>query len=83
MFTKSIIASMIGYISQNSEVEMNCEKGFDTMEEIGGLLNSQFGIFIGVWIRHLDLVRLVDWISGPGTYVEWQTAECGQTADFG
>jgi len=90
MFTKSIIASVIGYGSQNGEVELNCEKGFDTMEEIGGLLNSQFGIFIGVWIRHLGSVWLLDWISGPGTYVEWQN--CGQTtgqlrtnctADFG
>ena len=37
------------------------------MQEIGsGLLNSQFGVFIKVWIRHLGVMRLLDvGLAGP------------------
>ena len=58
------------------------------MQEIGsGQLNSQFGIFIRVWIRHLGLVQLaVAGLAGPILMSvelrcgrEWQTAgtNCG------
>ena len=60
------------------------------MQEIeSGLLNSQFGVFIKVWIRHLGLMRLSDvGLAGPLLISvdlccgrEWQTAD--KAAIFG
>ena len=60
------------------------------MQEIGsGLLNSQFGIFIRVWIRHLGVMRLLDvGLAGPVLMsVEAAAGASGKlrtkTADFG
>ena len=93
MSAKCIIAGAKVYVSQDIDAEKYCEKGFDRpvdMQEIGlGLLNSQFGTFIKVWLRYLGLMRLLDGgLAGPLLMSfeprcrrEWQTAD--KTADFG
>ena len=55
------------------------------MQEIElGLLNSQFGIFIKVWIRHLGVMRLLDvGLAGPLLIsVKARVANCRQSCSL-